>query len=486
MNRGPRNATAPARASGKCIVRPRLTYESRACFLRHTARGSLRSLLHFVPPMQTHVRLMLRRWGENLCGVDRQPVSLIDDSKLVYSPHTCMHRERQVRTSAPRRTDCRGECRGAFLLFVADGPSVYKQHYFDDHAFPSNMRAIWEKRFGFVRARTGAPVVIGEMGGFYTGKDRIWQDWAIEYLAREHVGMFYFALQPGSEDTGGLLKADYTAEETAKVELLSKMPSTDVSTAQRAGRTSSALLSPRSAAGPTLPQLPPPLLPRLSSPPPSKPQLQPSPLPTVSPPPPLPPPPPSPSPPTLPPPLYPPHPSMPWPPIAYVITPPPPPPPPPPQASLTGLPSEMAPSRTSSSAVGDVSGAFAALPHEAAFLVAQLVGTDEAGLKRLAILIAALVLGCCVCLIFFCCCCWYGCGGGSKSARGGGAAPGGSPVQRRARHGRCQRVPTSDEVGGESWGGDGRWPNDDADDDEGQDDPPEHTARPRKARTMRI
>ena len=103
-------------------------------------------------------------------------------------------------------------------LFVADGPSVYKQHYFDDHQFPSNMRAIWEKRFGFVRARTGAPVVIGEMGGFYTGKDRVWQDWAIEYMAREHIGVFYFALQPGSEDTGGLLKADYTAEETAKVE----------------------------------------------------------------------------------------------------------------------------------------------------------------------------------------------------------------------------------------------------------------------------
>lgn len=109
------------------------------------------------------------RWGENLAGAKAQPVVLSDPTKLVYSPHTY-------------------------------GPSVFMQPYFQDRSFPANMAAIWEARFAYLRAR-GHPVVIGEMGGFYTGKDREWQDWAIDYMAKHGMGVFYFALQPGSEDS---------------------------------------------------------------------------------------------------------------------------------------------------------------------------------------------------------------------------------------------------------------------------------------------
>ena len=57
-------------------------------------------------------------WGENLAGVKQQPVTLLDQSKLVYSPHTY-------------------------------GPSVYKQKYFSSPLFPDNMAEIWSKRFAF-------------------------------------------------------------------------------------------------------------------------------------------------------------------------------------------------------------------------------------------------------------------------------------------------------------------------------------------------
>lgn len=89
-------------------------------------------------------------WGENLAGAKVQPVQLSNPARLVYAPHTY-------------------------------GPSVYLQKYFGDPNFPANMPAIWERRFAFL-LDAGWPVVIGEMGGFYTGKDKMWQDWAFSFM----------------------------------------------------------------------------------------------------------------------------------------------------------------------------------------------------------------------------------------------------------------------------------------------------------------
>lgn len=140
-------------------------------------------------------------WGENLYGVHQQPVSLMDQSKLVYSPHEY-------------------------------GPSVYEQAYFGATDFPNNMDKIWRDRFEFVRRKTGAPVVIGELGGHYTGLDQRWQDWAIDFMNSNDIGLFYFTLVVGrnaqGDDTGGLLLDDWTSPATEKVQLLTKLKSTDV------------------------------------------------------------------------------------------------------------------------------------------------------------------------------------------------------------------------------------------------------------------
>ena len=74
-------------------------------------------------------------WGENLHGVRVAPVHLSDNSKLVYSPHTY-------------------------------GPGTHLQPYFTVPQFPNNMKQIWDEHFAFVQAKTGVPIVIGEMGGF--------------------------------------------------------------------------------------------------------------------------------------------------------------------------------------------------------------------------------------------------------------------------------------------------------------------------------
>ena len=238
-------------------------------------------------------------WGENLAGAKTQPVQLSNPARLVYAPHTY-------------------------------GPSVYQQKYFDDHNFPANMPAIWEQRFAFLLEK-GSPVVIGEMGGFYTGKDKVWQDWAFAFMkgecirtalrvarlphvyvlchvAERGIGVFYFALNPGSKDTGGLLQDDWETPEGAKLRMLDDMPSTDILEAKL-----------RSVKPPMLP--PPPTPP----PPPSPPPPSTSPLP-----PPQPQPPPSPPPPPHPLPVLQPSPSVP-PPV------PPDPSPPPPLVSFGGI-----------------------------------------------------------------------------------------------------------------------------------------------------
>ena len=136
-------------------------------------------------------------WGENLAGALHQPVILTDQSKLVYSPHTY-------------------------------GPAVYEQDYFRDAIFPSNMPAIWDFRFGFTPRRLKVPLCIGEFGGTYEKQDKVWQDWAIGFMRKRGIGLFYFALNPSSADTGGLLQEDYTTPEAQKLALLASLPTTDV------------------------------------------------------------------------------------------------------------------------------------------------------------------------------------------------------------------------------------------------------------------
>ena len=230
-------------------------------------------------------------WGENLYGVRRQPVSLSDQSKLVFSPHTY-------------------------------GPSVYEQAYFKARDFPHNMPKLWTERFEFVRELVGAPVVIGEIGGHYTGLDRMWQDWAIDFMNEKGMGLFYFTLLVGhhaqEDDTGGLLKDDWTTGDTAKLALLANLKSTDVLKLKED--------HPREGKPPSPTPLPP-------SPSPAPPPPAPRHFATAGataakahPPPPSPPPPPPPSPPPPPPPVG----------VPVLDSPPPPPPPsPPPPLQMT-------------------------------------------------------------------------------------------------------------------------------------------------------
>ncbi len=104
----------------------------------------------------------------------------------------------------------------------AYGPDVYNQPYFDASDFPANMPAIWEVHFGRMAGRF--PLGIGEFGGFYEGKDRVWQDAFVDYLLAKDIRIFfYWALNPNSGDTGGILLDDWRTVHEGKMALLRRL-----------------------------------------------------------------------------------------------------------------------------------------------------------------------------------------------------------------------------------------------------------------------
>ena len=108
------------------------------------------------------------------------------------------------------------------------GPSVAPQSYFDDATFPKNMEAIWEAHFGFVASRGLGCLVIGEWGGWFTNNDATWQRAFSAFLTRRRLSHFYWALNPTSRDTGGLLLADWASPSANKLAMLATMPATPV------------------------------------------------------------------------------------------------------------------------------------------------------------------------------------------------------------------------------------------------------------------
>ncbi|MCS7286435.1 MAG: cellulase family glycosylhydrolase [Anaerolineae bacterium] len=102
------------------------------------------------------------------------------------------------------------------------GPDVAHQPYFDDPDFPHNLPDIWEIHFGRMAGKF--PLGIGEFGGRYEGKDKIWQDAFVDYLLAKKIHIFfYWALNPNSGDTGGLLLDDWRTVHEGKLTLLRRL-----------------------------------------------------------------------------------------------------------------------------------------------------------------------------------------------------------------------------------------------------------------------
>ena len=107
------------------------------------------------------------------------------------------------------------------------GPDVAAQTYFSDPQFPSNMPAIWDTQFGFLKG-AGKTVVPGEWGGKYGTGGGTSQDVALQnaltayYASRGICSSFYWSWNPNSGDTGGVLQDDWQTPWPSKMALLQK------------------------------------------------------------------------------------------------------------------------------------------------------------------------------------------------------------------------------------------------------------------------
>ncbi len=133
-------------------------------------------------------------WGGNLKGVKTAPITLTHQNKLVYSPHVY-------------------------------GPEVFEQPWFKDPVFPANLEYIWQDRFGFVNSENIGHMLIGEFGiknDVPGSASNQWFESFIKYLSdrKDGYSFTYWAWNPNSGDTGGILQNDWNSVNEWKMDYL--------------------------------------------------------------------------------------------------------------------------------------------------------------------------------------------------------------------------------------------------------------------------
>jgi endoglucanase len=135
-------------------------------------------------------------WGGNLRGVKNQAIVLSKPGKLVYSPHEY-------------------------------GPEVFQQPWFSENNFPGNMEAIWDNAFGYIAKENMAPLLVGEFGissmESYQGTAGVWFKTFVKYLIDNVISWTFWALNPNSGDTGGMLDNDWVSEVQWKLDEVKPM-----------------------------------------------------------------------------------------------------------------------------------------------------------------------------------------------------------------------------------------------------------------------
>ncbi len=131
-------------------------------------------------------------WGGNLMGAKDYPVRLNIANRLVYSPHEYPE-------------------------------SVASQPWFNAPNYPDNLPAVWDQYWGYLVKDQTAPVLIGEFGTKYqTVKDQQWLDSFKNYISQNELNWTFWALNPDSGDTGGLLLDDWISVDQNKQNILNQ------------------------------------------------------------------------------------------------------------------------------------------------------------------------------------------------------------------------------------------------------------------------
>jgi endoglucanase len=131
-------------------------------------------------------------WGGNLEGAGQYPVELLRPDKLIYSIHDY-------------------------------GPEVYPQSWFWASDFPRNLIQIWVQHWAYLQLSGQEPVLVGEFGARSVGSgvEGIWLSQLLSFMKAYSFSYAYWAWNPDSGDTGGLLEGDWKTLNPTKLAQLS-------------------------------------------------------------------------------------------------------------------------------------------------------------------------------------------------------------------------------------------------------------------------
>ena len=164
-------------------------------------------------------------WGGGLADVKNKPVTLATPNRVVYSPH--------------------------------DYPaSLFAQKWFSDPSYPNNLPGVWDANWGYIQKQGIAPILLGEFGtALQTTSDKQWMEKIVSYLGTNSMSFAYWAFNPNSGITGGLVQADWRTPEAAKLAalapILKNAPAPTATATPSPTATATATPTPTASATPT-------------------------------------------------------------------------------------------------------------------------------------------------------------------------------------------------------------------------------------------
>ena len=147
-------------------------------------------------------------WGGNLEGVATNPITLTVPNHVVYEVHEYP-------------------------------PSVTYQPAYSDPSYPQNLPALWTQQWGYIYQQNIAPVFVGEFGSkLQTTTDQQYIATLVSYLdgfqtgsgtvsdipaGGQGVSWAYWAWNPNSGDTGGILENDWQTVDQTKISAIQSL-----------------------------------------------------------------------------------------------------------------------------------------------------------------------------------------------------------------------------------------------------------------------
>jgi aryl-phospho-beta-D-glucosidase BglC (GH1 family) len=130
-------------------------------------------------------------WGSNLRGVAKYPVNLSTSGRVVYSAHDY-------------------------------GPDIYLQPWYRSTFNETTLyNDCWRPNWYYIVEASVAPVLIGEWGGkLENANNKTWLTSLASFLSTKNVHHTFWAVNPNSVDTGGLLKEDWKTVDEAKYTII--------------------------------------------------------------------------------------------------------------------------------------------------------------------------------------------------------------------------------------------------------------------------